>query len=538
MNREDIISETDPEKLRSLALDFFDKKLELDAEIALLLRRISELTQQLADARDQDRQLALQLELRHLHTQLAALNQEKFGRKSERRENPEDEPVDKPPPKPKKRPGPTPQPKLPLDEVIHPLDEADKICPECGDGLCEMKGQFEEREEVSIIERSYRLVRHKRQKYRCRCGHLETALADKRLIPGGRYSTEFAVASVVDKYADHLPLERQVARMERAGLAVTSQTLFDQHVAIYQAALPTILAIRRDILGEDLVHADETTWPMLGKGKTEKWWGWAVSGERGVYYQLVPSRGTEAGLSLLEGYDGIVMADAYPVYGKLSTARSKASEALPFAGVEAEAERRKLPQYQLVTCWMHARRPFFHARKSDPVCEEMLDLIGQLYSIEKRAATGAKDEDELLANRRALREAESRGVIEKIRVWRDRTRGLPKSKLGEGLSFLRNQWEGLTAFLEDPCIPLDNGHAERRMRGLALGRKNHQGSRSELGARVSAGMYTLVESARVVGVDPAAYVQAVIKQAVETPGSVLLPRRFLEQQQTVEHAER
>src|SRR5512144_924675 len=107
-------------------------------------------------------------------------------------------------------------------------EEADKACTSCGGALEEWDGQFEESEEVDVIERRYVVKRHKRKKYRCRCGScIETAPAPRRLIEGGRYSVSFAISVAVDKYLDHMPLERQVRAMARAGLVVDSQTLFD-----------------------------------------------------------------------------------------------------------------------------------------------------------------------------------------------------------------------------------------------------------------------------------------------------------------------
>ena len=172
--------------------------------------------------------------------------------------------------------------KLPIVIIQHDLDEADRICVDCGDPLHRMRDQVEESDEISVVVTRHVIHRHQRLKYRCNCGHIDTAIGPIRLIPGGRYSPEFAVDVVVDKYADHLPLHRQAQRMRRVGLDVTRQTLWDQSQAVYHALLPTILALHTDILGSDRVHADETTWRVMRKGNTQKWWVWSVTSDRGV----------------------------------------------------------------------------------------------------------------------------------------------------------------------------------------------------------------------------------------------------------------
>ncbi len=194
-----IETETDIERLRQMAL-------LLQAENDRLLKRLQQLTAALAVAQGTDAQ-TLQLEIQLLTEQLDTRTRELFAPSSEQRAGNGTAAAARGP-----RPGhgPTAQPALPLVEVIHRLDAADTICPQCGGELREWTGQFETAEEVDVVERSFRLVRHKRQKYRCRCGAcIDTALGPPKLIPGGRYSVDLAVAVAVAKYADHLPLARQ-----------------------------------------------------------------------------------------------------------------------------------------------------------------------------------------------------------------------------------------------------------------------------------------------------------------------------------------
>lgn len=500
----------------------------LTSEVDVLLKRITELTKQLAQATDRDRQLALDLELRHLQEQLAALNTEKFGTKSERRDKNEDAKKDKKKPKEKKGHGPTPQPKLPVVEVVHHLDDADCSCPQCGEDLRIMANQFQTSELISVVQVRYVVKLHKQQKYRCKaCDHIDTALGPFKLIPGGRYDLAFAVQVALDKYLDALPLERQVQRMKRRQLTVTSQTLWDQLVALYYLLLPTFIALRQQVLGEPILHADETSWRVMGKGgkgRSAKWWLWVLSGHKGVVFDIQPSRGSAAAKHVLQGFAGVLVADGYGVYASLE----KAIEKQGGLNIDLQTgELEVLPNFSLAGCWMHARRPFFKTAVSAPESDRVLDLIGKLYEIEARAREAAGDDiEKLVVERRRLRESESVGVIEEIKLWRDAQRPLPGSKFAKGITFLKNQWGPLTKFLTEPRIPIDNGEAERMIRGPVVGRKNFGGSQTEKGTRIASLFYSLLLSAKQVGIDPHAYLMEVARRALANRGTVLLPTDY------------
>jgi transposase len=200
--------------LRGLAKSFV---LELQKQE----QRIVRLEAQIKDLKPDD-QLKLQLEIDALKQQLANRNKVIFGTSSEKR------PLDKPkqPKQPQTGHGPTEQVELEVIEKEHVLDEADMKCKSCGKSIQEWEGQSVDSEEIEVIERRFIRVKHRRKKYRCPCGGcVEVAIGPRKLIPGGRYSQDFAVHVAVAKYADHLPLERQVRMMRRQGLDVTSQAL-------------------------------------------------------------------------------------------------------------------------------------------------------------------------------------------------------------------------------------------------------------------------------------------------------------------------
>ena len=152
----------------------------------------------------------------------------------------------------------------------------------------------------------------------------------------------------------------------------------------------------------------------------------------------------------------------------------------------------------------------------------MVDRIGQLYAIEAEAKRASPEER--LATLAGLRADQSKPILDEIRTWLMTQRALPRSALDKTIAYTSNLWPDLVRFLADPKIPLDTNSVERALRGVAVGRKNHYGSRSERGTRVAALFYSLIESAKLCGVEPRAYLRDATLRAVRNPGSVTLAR--------------
>lgn len=512
--------EEDREKLRSAAIDLARRNMTLEAENTVLLRRVMDVTEELAKCTDRNRQVALNLQLKKINEQLAQRNKELYGSsRSERRPGPEEAKPEEKEEKRRKGHGPKKQTKLPFQEVTHKRADAEAPCPSCAQPQPEMAGQTEDSEQITFIERKIVLCVHKRQKYRCTlCGRIDTADgAPAPLIPGGRYSPEFGIAVGVDKYADHLPLERQVDRFARQGLEVSSQTLWDQLVALYHLLLPVYLALRTYLLAKAVLGVDESPWRMMEGGRSARWWTWVMVGEDAVFYMLAPTRGRAAARELLDGYQGILSADGYAVYSSLEELGRQASL---FQG-EGSAED---CGFTLVCCWMHARRGFIRAEKNHPEAKDALVLIQRLYRVEVKAKEEAeKSGVDLLVVRRRLRDTESRAIIEELRAWLDKQKPVPTLQLDKAIQYTKNQWTRLVRFLEDPRAPLDNGWAERAIRGTVLGRKNHYGSHSELGMRVAALFYSLMETCKLLDVEPSGYLLEAVKRSRRNREDVLTP---------------
>ncbi|MGH7346947.1 MAG: IS66 family transposase [Candidatus Rokuibacteriota bacterium] len=492
---------TDTDTLRKVAV-------LLDRENRHLHQRLQALTTEIDHLKGRTAS-RLQLELDALKELLAQRDRVIFGEKTEKRSRPgaETPATEK---APRRGHGPRVQPSLPILDVIHELDEADRTCPQCGGALVEMKGQTEDSEEVTVVERRFAILKHQRKKYRCACnGCVDTAPGPVKLQPGSRYSTGFAVEVAVDKYLDHLPLERQARIMRREGLQIDSQTLWDQLEVMAGVLQPTYDALVRHVLEAEVVGADETWWRLMDQKGSKRWWVWSVTREDAVIYKALPSRSQEAARHVLNGYRGIVLADGYTAYGALARAG---------------------PSFTLAHCWAHVRRKFIEAEPHFPdPCREILDLIGRLYAVEAEVPAALRDtpstREDALDQLRGLRHERSKPLVAAIRDWAyaQKPRALPESSLGKAIAYMLGLWPGLTRFVDDPRIPVDNNRTERGLRGVVLGRKNHHGSRSERGTEVAALLYSLLESAKLTGVEPKLYLHTALRAALENPKAVILP---------------
>lgn len=479
----------------------------LEKENERLHKRLGSMAKELAAARGEDGKKQYELEVVRLQEQLAAMQRKLYGASSERRPKDKGKKKDKSKATPPE--GRREQKSLPIEEVVHELDEADRVCCECGNALCEWEGKSEDSEEIDLVVRSFVLKKHIRKKYRCECGAApQTAPGPLRLPGGGLYSIDFVIEVVLGKYWLHLPLDRQAKDMVRQGLDMGTSTLWDQIEKLARVLSPCYEALRPHVLGSPLVHADETRWRLLkGGGKT--WWVWSMSRGNAVYYRLHPTRGHEVAVDMLDDFDGVLMVDDYAGY---------------------QAARKLLPKATLVLCWSHVRRGFIDAQKSYPECDQAVELIGELFEIERdlpdwQVITDPKLRADALAHIRATRKARSSPVLDKLLAWAKAQRSLPQSTLRKAIEYMVSNWTDLTRFIDEPHAPLSNNAAERTIRGPVVGRKNHLGSKSKRGTEVAAIFYSLVESAKLAGKDPAAYLRAAVEAAVINK-RVLLPHEI------------
>ena len=477
-------------------------------ENARLHRRIQEVVEENAKLKGGNASEQLTMELGALQEQMAALQRKMFGDSSERRPE-EKKPKDK---KPQTGHGPREQPNLPIEHERYLLGEDDRTCPKCGGHLELLEGMTEDAEVIDMVERRF-VIKHRRcQKYGCGCT-IHTAPKPVENIKGGRYTLQFAVGVALGKYCDHAPLTRQCRMMKQQGLEIDSQTLWDQIDALARHLVPTYDKLREYILGADVVGADETWWRLMGGGKgnshkTKRWWAWSMTTPDAVWHGIAPSRSAEAARGYIGDFEGTLLVDGYKAYDTLAKDKST---------------------LQLAHCWAHARRKFVEAEPNHPQCSEALDLIGQLFEVDRGTLDPTLLEGdaklEAAEQRLAARERDARPIIDKLRAWALEQRGLPKSGLRKAIDYMLKYWDGLTVFLRDPYVPLDNNGTERALRGMVIGRKNHYGSRSKRGTEVAAILYSLVETAKLNDINVADYLYTAAIFAIEF-GQPLLPWDF------------
>jgi transposase len=357
-----------------------------------------------------------------------------------------------------------------------------------------MQGQFETSEMIDVVEVSYRVVKVQQQKYACKCGGcIETAPGPERAIPGGRYSLDFAIKVAIDKYLDHIPLARQERILRRHGLDVTTQTLWDQINALGRRLESASRALLARLLAEPVIGLDQTSWPRLdGKGD-KPWQMWCLTAPRIVVHRIRDDKGSATFKALMDGYKGTAVCDAL----KTHEAGARGNDAIVLAG-----------------CWAHVYRKFEEAAPDHPEAHLALKWIGQLYEIDERAEGDVVKMAE-------LRRTESAEVVATMKTWLWNQATLKTLSIGNAAAYVVANWDRLTRFLGDARIPLDNNATERAIRGPVVGRKNHYGSKSRRGTEVAATFYTLLETAKLAGVDPTRYLREAA--LADTRGQVLLP---------------
>jgi transposase len=212
--------------------------------------------------------------------------------------------------------------------------------------------------------------------------------------------------------------------------------------------------------------------------------------------------------------------------GKIITDGYQGYSGLKRAGPDGEASK-----IDLVNCWSHARRKFVDCENDYPLeCKAAIDMIRKLYRVDAQVSDPWKlpedEREEAFSLLGRLRDEQSKPITVAIKEWAMKQLSLPQSTFRRAIEYLLGHWNGLTKFLDDPQIPLDTNQIERGFRGPVVGRKNHYGSKSERGTEVAAIFYSLIESAKLAGVNPQEYLFAAANAALENPGSALLPHEL------------
>jgi transposase len=333
-----------------------------------------------------------------------------------------------------------------------------------------------------------------------------------------------------EKFGQHQPLIRQSARYAREGVDLSLSTLADQVGACALALRPLYALIEAHVLSAERLHGDDTTVPILAKGKTETGRVWTyVRDDRpfggkdppAALYYASRDRSGEHPERHLKSFTGILQADAYGGYNRLY-----------------QPNRRPGPIIEAL-CWSHGRRKFFEladiasnmrrgkdASPISPIALEVVRRIDPLFDIE-REINGFSAEERFAARR--LKSAPLVKALEE-RMRAERAKLSRHSAVAKAIDYMLTRWPAFSRFLDDGRICLTNNAAERALRGLALGRKSWLFAGSERGAERAAVMYTLIQTAKLNEIDPQAWLADVLSRMAETPQtrlSELLPWHWM-----------
>lgn len=393
---------------------------------------------------------------------------------------------------------------LPTETIEYRLSDKEQVCSCCGGNLHDMSTEV--RKELKVIPAQVKVVEHVRHVYSCRhCEHheIETPIVTARMpepvFPGSLASPSAMAYIMTQKYVESMPLYRQEKHLERFGVFIPRQTLANWMVYGANTWLELIYnEMHAQLVELNIAHADETTLQVLSEPErpaTSTSYMWLYRSGRAdmpiVLYDYQQTRAGKHPRRFLEGFQGYLHVDGYPGYNGL-------------------------PDIVLVGCWAHARRKFTEALQALPEsaattavkAKEGLAFCNNLFDIERDLQDVSPQE------RYKKRLERSQPVLEAFLAWlQEQTpRVLPKSALGKAIKYCRKQWEQLEAFLKDGRLEIDNNRAERSIKPFVLGRKNWLFSNTAKGARSSAIIYSIVETAKENGLNPFNYLNYLFEE--------------------------
>ncbi|WP_086134639.1 IS66 family transposase [Methylocaldum sp. SAD2] len=398
-----------------------------------------------------------------------------------------------------------------LPRIEHRHDLADCTCGVCGQALTVIGEDIAE--QLDVIPARFFVHRHIRPQYACRtCDTVTAAPLPAQPIDKGLPAPGLLAQVLVAKYADHVPLYRQAVIYARQGVFIPRSTQAGWVGACEVLLEPLVERLRDPILGESYLQADETRLPVLapGTGKTRTGYLWVYrtgpwSPLQAVVFDYAQSRGQTWPKDFLEDFKGTLQIDGYAGYNGVL-----AREAIVEAG-----------------CWAYCRRAFFDVFKAtrSPLAAEALRRIGRLYRIEAEA----RDLDP--AARAQLRQERAAPLLADLKTWLEDVllKLPPASGLAQAVGYTLGRWPALLVDLQDGRIHIDTNPVERRLRGVAVGRRNDLFAGSPSGGRRAALLYSLIETCKLNGVEPYAYLKDVLTRLPSLPArdlDDLLPWRW------------
>jgi transposase len=386
-----------------------------------------------------------------------------------------------------------------IEEVIEPEST---LC-DCGCARHAIGEDVSER--LDIVPAQFRVIVTRRPKYACRSceGGIVQAPAPAHLIPGGMPTGATVAHVIVSKYADHLPLYRQVQIYSRQGIDLDRSTLAAWVGRAAFELMPVYDALLANLKRSGKLFMDETTAPVLdpGRRKTKTGYFWALARDDrpwggddppGVAFTYAPGRSGQYAEDILKDFTGTLQVDGYAGYNRLL--------------------KRPAQDIRLAYCWAHARRKLHEVAQTGttPFADEGLKQIAALYQVEKDIRGQSPEA------RRAARQEWSKPTLDKFETWltAHRARVSAKSPLGEALKYIAKYWDGLTRFLDDGRIEIDSNAVERTIRPIALNRKNALFAGHDAGAQNWAMLASLIETCKLNAIDPHAWMTDILTAIV------------------------
>ena len=410
-------------------------------------------------------------------------------------------------------------PHLPRETITH---EAACTCPGCGGTKLSMLGE-DVSEVLEYVPSYFKVVRHVRPRMSCRaCETISQAPVPSLPIERGLPGPALLAHVLIAKYCDHTPLHRQSVIYARAGVELDRSTLADWVGSAVFLLLALAEAIGRHARAGPVLHADDTPVPVLdpgrGKTKTGRLWvlvrderAWGSTAPPAAFYRYSADRKGEHAEVLLGSCRGFLHADAYAGFGGLY-------EPDPATGQARLVE---------VACWSHARRKLYdvHQATASPIARDALDRIAELFAIEKAIRGQPSD------RRLAVRQERARPLLDELKRFLDTSLGRisSKSSLAQAVRYATSRWDALSRFITDGRLEMSNNAAERAIRPLALGRKNYLFAGADAGGERAAVLYTIIETAKLNGLDPEAYLADILARIADHPAKridQLLPWRW------------
>jgi transposase len=422
----------------------------------------------------------------------------------------------------RKRPSRQPFPEhLPRERVVVP---APCSCPACGSAWLSKLGE-DVTETLEVIPRQWKVVQTVRERFSCRdCEAVTQPPAPFHVVPRGWAGPSFLAMLLFEKFGQHQPLNRQADRFAREGVPLSLSTLADQVGAACAALMPLHRRIEAHVLAAERLHGDDTTVPVLAKGKTDTGRLWVYARDDRPFagpeppaalYHYSRDRRGEHPQAHLASWSGILQADAYGGYGELYAPGRQPGPVLE-AGCFAHA-RRKF--FELADIESAARRK---ARRQTPqpiypIALEAVRRLDALFVIERAIISRSADE------RLAARRERSAPLIDDLHAWMtEQLKKLSRNHdLAKTINYMLRRWDAFTRFLGDGRICITNNAAERALRGIALGRKSWLFCGSDRGGQRAAVMYSLIVTAKLNDVDPQAWLADVLARVAAHPASRL-----------------